>query len=88
MNFKDYWEELSQDERTKIILQKAIPIKGVEDLKRVIDESEENSLIAISYLKRGWKVPLQNDPSVVYGNIFSDITYRETFDHKFQDITQ
>ncbi len=42
MNFKDYWEELSQDERTKIILQKAIPIKGVEDLKRVIDGSEEN----------------------------------------------
>ena len=53
MNFYDYWMKLSNKEREEIFYQKAIPINNLEELKGMIDKSKENSLIAISYQKKG-----------------------------------
>jgi len=77
MNFKEYWMKLSQDEIKKIMFQKAIPMEDVEELRRIIDSNEENSLIAISYSKKKiLRALARNKPFEI--NIFSDLTYKIT----------
>ena len=74
MNFYDYWMKLSNKEREEIFYQKAIPINNLEELKGMIDKSKENSLIAISYQKKGLDNKLYQN-KIIHGNIFSDLTY-------------
>lgn len=75
MNFYDYWMKLSNKEKEEIFYQKAIHIKDVEDLKKIIDRNEKNSLIAIWYQKSDILRGLEGD-SAVRGSIFSNLKYR------------